>query len=463
MVIVSIPIFQYSEGHFYSVGISIFGIIYMFHLIIKYIGWEKIHADIDDIFGIYGKVFYRSFKTVGGVLISHKSVDSYESYHFARDNNNTLRYFLTDKFIDTLREIRIQLGWRSYILLGLGFFLDIITLYYKMVLKKMETVYFVFLNLGIVYALYQCIIFVIEKIFIKMDPKIYDEILSEVSEKDYPHGLYLVLQGSGLPEKIFVLLSVIMIFCYALILILNIIDVIFGDKFQNITTQENKIHIHIATKLYVIPSLETERKFIYKNWYTIIFFAVILAIVGLIGGMYYFQEYAYSHRILFWFGLLYIGLFTFIYLFFVYLMFLFTNPVIFSHHTLLGKLDKLCEGEKKFHENIQDLEQGIIPKNLGRSLGNTFRYATDLQNYIAVVQEKYTFTKNTNFIHSIQEVIHYNITQYNILFEQILDLIDRNDDSFIGKSFQDKSDGYKNQILDLQKTFKKLTRPLDKK
>ena len=371
--------------------------------------------------------------------------------------NNSLNSYFTDIYIDFLEKIKYELSIYSYLLFGLGFVFDFVIFTNHFLWIKIKHIHYLLCNiLIIIWLCFSWKIF-FNHIFQKISSNHMSSINYAFENGNTLKAIYHTLLWSWIIDKYIIILVILLIILYIIIGIFNILDILFWYNFDYIKYTKNNYHIYIANKTFNIKPIEYHNEFIEKNFRKILIYWALIGIF--IYSFIYFPVLAYieSLRIMFWLSILFVLLFVVIYILFVFIFYLKKNPLVFTYHKLMILLDQFAFLDKEFKFNIERFKQGYIEESFWESLGNTFMQASKIKNIFKDNPKLHSYSKNTDFHTSIQDIIDYNVQKYIVLFDEILDFIEERESDIYLTSFQKKSDMYKRKILDLKKKFLNIT------
>ncbi len=367
--------------------------------------------------------------------------------------NNSLNSYFTDIYIDFLEKIKYELSIFSYLLFGLGFVFDFLIFTNHFLWVKIKNIYYLLCNIIIIIWIWFSLKIFFNHIFQKIWSYHMGNINFAFENGNILNVIYHTLLWSWVIDKYIIILALLLIISYIVIGIFNLMDILFWYNFHHIKYTKNNYHIYIAKKTFNIKSIEYHNEFIENNFRKILIYWVSIGIF--IYSLIYFPVLGYieSLRIMFWLSIVFLLLFIVIYIFFIFIFYLIKNPIIFSFHRLMIQLDQFAFLDKEFKYNIERFKQGYIEESFWQSLGNTFIHASKIKKMLKDNPKLHFYSRNNNFHTSIQDIIDYNIQEYMVLFDEVLEFIDERKSDIYFTSFQEKAEMYRRKVLDMKKKF----------
>lgn len=370
---------------------------------------------------------------------------------------NPLNTYFTDIYLKFLAKIKCDLFPFSYLLFGLGLLIDLLIFTNRLLSIKVKNIYCLLYNIIIVICWWFFVKIYFNHAFAEISSFHMSSIVYAFEEQNTLKGIYHILAWLWTIDKYIIILALFLIVSYIAICIFNILDILFWYNFKFIKYTKDNYHIYIGQKLFNIkPIEESHNQFIEKNLKKILIYwwAIWLFFYSLIS--FPFLVYIESLRIFFWMSIWFLLLFIVIYIFFLFIYYLVKNPTIFSYHRLIRELDKFALLDEEFKYHIQQFKQGYIEESFWESLWDTFTQADKIKKILKNNPKLDSYSRHDDFHTSIQDIIDYNIDQYMLLFDEILNFIDEAQSDICLPSFQEKAEMYKNKIWDMKEKFQEI-------
>ena len=136
-----------------------------------------------------------------------------------------------------------------------------------------------------------------------------------------------------------------------------------------------------------------------------------------------------------------------IYFYLLFQIFKYKNLDKIHLYKILVKIDKLAEYNKDFEKNMLKLSEWIIEKDFSKSFAGLYSKVLELNQFIIKKSKLFSIWESLQYMASLKNIVNSNIDNYIKIFDEVLELIERNVDNVYMENSLEKVEKY---VLELK-------------